>query len=138
MRGLAFGLLEEYLQSIDDFSVVLEREPKNLDALFARGNSYLQDRYYQHAIDDFDKVLKVDKKNDNVYSLRGMAYLSIESYTKALNDINQAIKINPNEVKYYQAKILLVDKTTQYSSLEAVADLKKISELEQKQSKSKK
>jgi tetratricopeptide (TPR) repeat protein len=82
---------EEFLQAVDDFSAVIEKEPENTGALIGRGAAlvYLGDfysfrsyiandsvfKYYDAALYDFNKVLEIEP--DNIDGLNGKAYSSL-------------------------------------------------------------
>lgn len=94
---------EELLQAIDDFSLVLQDDPKNTEALIGRGaafvylgdyyswRSYIDNetvfRYYEAALRDFNTVIKTSP--DSIDGLNGKAYASL-----MLGSGNPARKVN--------------------------------------------
>jgi tetratricopeptide (TPR) repeat protein len=82
---------DQFLQAVDDFSVVIKKDPENAGALIGRGaawiylgeyyswRSYIANdsvfRYYEAGLRDFNKVLETDP--DNIDALNGKAYASL-------------------------------------------------------------
>lgn len=91
--NLVHGKLQE---SADDFTKVLEMDPKMKIAYFSRGSVYLKMQNFKSAIADFTAYIKIDPANEKVYCSLGTAYLGSGDTERALKEYNKAIELNPH------------------------------------------
>src|SRR5229473_1885393 len=79
-------------QAIDDFTRVVQKDPKMLDALVIRGyvRNDMQDA--QNAINDFNPALKANPDNSIAHLGRAFSYLQLRRSREALDDIDKAEK----------------------------------------------
>lgn len=79
-------------QAIDDFTRVVQKDPKMLDALVIRGyvRNDMQDA--TNAINDFDPALKANPDNAIAHLGRAFSYLQLRRSREALDDIDKAQK----------------------------------------------
>jgi cytochrome c-type biogenesis protein CcmH/NrfG len=77
---------------------ILEKDPKNLQALIALGNAYFDTDRYQGAIDAYSKALAIDPKNPDVRTDMGIMYRKLGQFDKALEAFRQAAQDQPMHV----------------------------------------
>ena len=62
-RAKAYQIIEEHQHAVDDFSVVIKKNPKNAHAYFRRAFSQKALKRYPEAADDFEKAKELDPLN---------------------------------------------------------------------------
>jgi cytochrome c-type biogenesis protein CcmH/NrfG len=77
---------------------VLEKDPRNLEALIKLGNAYFDTDRYQGAIDAYSKALAIDPKNPDVRTDMGIMYRKLGQFDKALEAFRQAAQDQPMHV----------------------------------------
>jgi tetratricopeptide (TPR) repeat protein len=74
---------------------IVERNPDNLLALSALGNSYYDAGLYQEAIEAYSRALSLDPKNANIRNEMGIVYRELGQYEKAIEAFRQAALDGP-------------------------------------------
>jgi|GEM_PF-348210 len=98
----------EYLEdpsrkrTIDYYSGVIKKNPKNANNYNSRGDAYVEKEEYDLAIADFSEAIKLDNKYIDAYKNRGDAYLKKREYNLAIADYSEAIKLNPKDTSAYK------------------------------------
>ena len=64
---------EDYQGAIDDYSKIIELDPKNVDAWTQRGDTKFSLKNYHGAIDDCAKAIELDPNNTYAWAKRGEA-----------------------------------------------------------------
>jgi cytochrome c-type biogenesis protein CcmH/NrfG len=82
-------------QQIRDLERVLERDPKNLQALIALGNACFDMQQHKKAIDAYERALAIDPKNSDVRTDLGIMYRGIGDYDKALSNFREVTRQDP-------------------------------------------
>jgi cytochrome c-type biogenesis protein CcmH/NrfG len=77
---------------------ILEKDPKNLQALITLGDAYFDTDRYQGAIDAYSKALAIDPKNPDVRTDMGIMYRKLGQFDKALEAFRQAAQDQPMHV----------------------------------------
>ena len=62
-RAKAFQMIDEHEKAIEDFSLVIKKNPKNAHAYFRRAFSFKAIKKYTEAADDFEKAKDLDPLN---------------------------------------------------------------------------
>lgn len=89
-------------KTISNYTKTIEKNPKDVDAIFGRGLLYYEKGDYDKAISDYAKVIELNPKIADAYYNRGLAYSAKELYDEAIKDFTFAIKLNPAfEIAYY-------------------------------------
>lgn len=96
-RGLAYLLIENYAESIEDFTEVIKLCVNYTSAYCNRGHAYFCLKDYTNAIKDFTKTIKLNVNFTSAYVYRGLIYLYTKDYTKAIEDFTQVIKLNKKD-----------------------------------------
>jgi len=92
-RAKAYFEVGNYKASIKDYDKVVEREPKNDDALANRAAAKININDNSGAITDLDKALLLNKKNYVAYNFRGTAKTGLKQYEEAIKDFDMSIKL---------------------------------------------
>ncbi|MCX6775999.1 MAG: tetratricopeptide repeat protein [Candidatus Micrarchaeota archaeon] len=100
-RGSAHYNKEEYVKAIENFSKIIELNPKYADAYYNRGNAHFKIGEYDKAIENFSKAIELDPKDAEMYSNRGLVYDSKGEYDKAIENYDKAIGLNPKLAAAY-------------------------------------
>lgn len=96
-RGLVYLLIENYAESIEDFTEVIKLSVNYISAYCNRGHAYFCLKDYTNAIKDFTKTIKLNVNFTSAYVYRGLIYLYTKDYTKAIEDFIQVIKLNKKD-----------------------------------------
>lgn len=98
-RGFCNSVLQQYDESIKDFSIVIEKHSKHPFAYLSRGSAYNKTEDYKAALVDFDKVLNMDPKNQEAYNNRGWAKNGLGLFKEACKDWKTSRKLGNAEAK---------------------------------------
>ncbi len=104
------ALISKYQEAIDDFSRVLEFDPKAYRAPYYRGIVYSVLQDYVKAIDDFTYSLEINPYQSYCLFRRGQAYFHLNDYPKALSDCESALVLDPGAESIKKFKNLTLDK----------------------------
>src|SRR4030067_1139983 len=91
----------KYDQIISDSNRAIEKNPRDFEAYYNRGNAYDDKGEYDLAIADFNKAIKIDPKDAKAYYNRGIVYRRKGNLDRAIADYNKALKINPELAEAY-------------------------------------
>ena len=83
-RGWAYRLQEKDDLAMADFDTALNLDPKDVDALYERGNVYLHRKDYGKAIADYDAAIQLRPGAAGLWDNRGMAYHESGQYERAI------------------------------------------------------
>ncbi len=73
-RGNAYSYMEEWNKAIDDYSTVLNSDPKNKQLLFYRGIAFSKLRQWDKAITYYNAALEIDSQFTLAITNRQIAY----------------------------------------------------------------
>lgn len=121
-RGLALLGLSRFKEAIDDFTYVLQNNPRDVIAVYMnRANAYMYSGGYQEAIADYSSALKYNPNLTDAYYNRGVVYYTINQFQSAINDYNNALKLNTGFAQAYYLRALSLFKLQYYK--EAMLDV---------------
>lgn len=89
--------------AIQGFTMVLQQEPKNVNAYVGRGFAYYKMGNYDFAILDLTKAIELDDMNLSAFFHRGNALLMQGDLNEALADYEKAIELNRNVPDIFNA-----------------------------------
>jgi len=88
-------------RAVDVFNQALGVDPKSVEALFGRGDAYLQDEQYTAAMKDLTRAIELDPDHARARSLRGDVELVQGNYTEALADYRKAVEAAPSQAIFH-------------------------------------
>jgi tetratricopeptide (TPR) repeat protein len=91
-RGIAYIQDERYDDAINDFTEVLNINPRYAPALNQRAFSYYKLGNFNESINDYNKIIDLNPENAMNYYNRGMAYLRSGNKAKACTDFHQSCR----------------------------------------------
>jgi cytochrome c-type biogenesis protein CcmH/NrfG len=96
------NLMEEnsidYGEEIRSAKSILEKDPRNLEALITLSNAYFDTDRYQEAIDAYSKALAIDPTNPDVRTDMGIMYRKLGQFDKAIEAFRQAARDQPMHI----------------------------------------
>lgn len=95
-RGMVFFVLSNYLKAIEDFSMAIEKNPKNARAYSNRGLTYRMLKQYDKAMNDLNNSIETDVLHIDGYFNRAQLHFELHNYPAALNDCEKVIEIKPD------------------------------------------
>lgn len=103
-RGVEHGDLQQFDQSIADFSKAIEVNPNDMDAYRFRGSLYAQRQQMPEALADLRKYVQSDTTNAVTWFNLGMIYNQIGKPNEALDAFNRTIALKPKSFSAYQGR----------------------------------
>ena len=97
-------LLEQWEYAKKEYDIVLERDPKNVAALYYRAYAYEKMHRYKHAKKDYLAMLAIVPGNFNGMLGLALLYQKDMHYTEAMNLVNQLVELHPNNALAYAAR----------------------------------
>lgn len=89
-----------HFQSIDDYSLVLDRNPGNIDAYFGRALDYMVLQDLSEAIDDYSRVINLDPSFALAYFNRAVVrykQMEINTYRDENESLTLNLRTNPTQ-----------------------------------------
>jgi cytochrome c-type biogenesis protein CcmH/NrfG len=110
---------------------ILEKEPRDLQALISLGNAYFDADQYQQAIDAYSKALVIDPKNADVRTDMGIMYRKLGQFDKAVEAFRQAAQDQPLHVnsRFNLGVVLKYDKKDFKGAIQAWEEFLKLEAL---------
>lgn len=123
-RALVLVEQGQLQQALNDYNKALELNPDYAQAYFNRGTLYERQKELQLAHDDYTKAIslhadpvagvdpKVAKTNlAEAYYRRAFVFYLTGDYKSALEDVNKMIELDKKNIKAYQLRATIYDKT---------------------------
>jgi tetratricopeptide (TPR) repeat protein len=95
-RGWENYQLEQFMQSIKDYSAAIKLSPDNKKAFLGRGKSYFELDNWDDAERDFSEALRLDPDYDVAYFMRGETRRNYQNFSGAIEDYTKSIEFAPN------------------------------------------
>jgi len=110
---------------------ILEKDPRDLQALITLGNAYFDTDRYQEAIDAYSKALAIDPKNPDVRTDMGIMYRRLGQFDKAIESFRQVARDNPMHVnsRFNLGVVLKHDKKDFLGAIQAWEEFLKLEPL---------
>ncbi|HAF29229.1 MAG TPA: hypothetical protein DCG75_09305 [Bacteroidales bacterium] len=90
LRAILKTQLKEYDQAISDFSIFLDSDPKNIEALEKRGKVFYNIGKFENALQDYSNLIKINPELPAAYYIRGMIYVRLKQFSNACSDFKKA------------------------------------------------
>jgi tetratricopeptide (TPR) repeat protein len=103
-KGFANINLGTYDQAIQDFTVAIELNPKEVGPYYSRGFAYAKLRRYAEAIQDYNRVMELEPKFEAAYIQRGFTFFNMGKRDQAIEDFNRAIALDPKLAAAYNGR----------------------------------
>ena len=87
----------EFISAENNLKKILEKNPKNVKALFLLGSVYLELNQLNNSIKLLNEVIDLDPKISNAYSNLGIIYIKQRNFQKAKICILKSLEINPKK-----------------------------------------
>ncbi|MGQ9510261.1 MAG: tetratricopeptide repeat protein, partial [Thermodesulfobacteriota bacterium] len=128
VQGSGKNITAEYEEDIQLAKSILEKDPRNLEALITLGNAYFDTDRYQEAIDAYSKALAIDPKNPDVRTDMGIMYRKLGQFDKAIEAFRQAAQDQPLHVnsRFNLGVVLKYDKKDFKGAIQAWEEFLKL------------
>ena len=127
--GECYSTLNQSEKAVENYTNTLLLNPKHLDALEARINSFLALKKYEQALTDIKRFQKITKDKAKEQMLFGNYYAAIHQLKKANKAFTKAILLKPTEGNYYVKRGKLLLQQENYE--DAILNFSKAIELDQ-------
>ena len=87
--------------AIQVYTLALEIDPSETDAMLGRANAYHSKGNCVSALSDYSSALNLDPTNFNAYTSRGTIFYEMKNYQAAIIDFSKAIETNPDATHAY-------------------------------------
>ena len=94
-RGDIYRKDKKFQTAVEDYTRVLEFDPRALDAYVARGISEAGLHRDDDALRDFGRALSIDPTNVEALIQRGGVHIARKEWRMAANDLEESIDLNP-------------------------------------------
>lgn len=89
---------EDFDTAIARFSDAIQLNPRSLEALYARGITYIRLEAHEKAIADFTQAIETDARFADAYRGRGTALFESGDDDNAILDYTEAIRLDANDL----------------------------------------
>lgn len=100
-RALAYYALQNYTKAIEDFTIVIAKDPLDHEAWYNRGLAHFYNGNLAQATEDSQHALKLNPKYDNALTTLGMCAYKTEKYAEALLIFDTILEIKESALSYY-------------------------------------
>lgn len=101
LKGLHYFSKKNYAKSADEFTRVIEKDPKNIKAYFNRSVALGQLEEFLDAISDLGECIKLEPSNPQNYYSRAYWFEYTGNYPDAAKDYENAIRLDPKNFDAY-------------------------------------
>jgi cytochrome c-type biogenesis protein CcmH/NrfG len=115
----------DYAGLIEEYRSMLQEDPRNLAAIIALGNAYLNNRRWSDAIRLYEQSLESDPRNAEVYTNMGTAYRYVGKPVRAIAAYRQAVNNDPGnmDARYNMGAVYAFDMKQYDTALHLWEDL---------------
>ncbi len=90
----AYRAAGKYQEALDAYTNAIKLDPKSVDMIYGRAQTYVEHDQFAKAIDDYDQTIKLRPNVDYYYSERAQTYSQLKQWAKAIADFDRTLKIN--------------------------------------------
>jgi tetratricopeptide (TPR) repeat protein len=120
-RSDLFLIKKEYARAIDDYNVILRREPNNWYFLNHRGVAFARMGNYDLAINDLNRATLLNKDKSYINETNAGGLISKADFINDLSKYSSMIKSDPKNYDTYLKRAALYSRVADYDR--AIADL---------------
>lgn len=102
--------------ALEEYNLVLQREPGNLSALFFRAYVYTEKRLYDFAYNDYAAILKRFPFHFEALLCQAQVCVLMEKTNEAADILNSLITLYPDSANVYVARANLEEKINQFDA----------------------
>jgi tetratricopeptide (TPR) repeat protein len=119
-RGVAYGHLGRWDNTIADCSKAIELDPNFSHPRITRSNAYHNKKMFDHALTDAEQAVKLDPTEARAWLCRGLAYNGLGKWQEARADFTRSIKLDNRSATAWAGRAKAHGALKQYQ--EAAAD----------------
>jgi hypothetical protein len=108
--GNTFFAADEYRQAISSYNLVLQNNPKNIDAWNNKGKVYEKLIMYEDALQCFNRAIEINSKDDVLWYNKGNILTKLNRYSDSLKCYESAINVNSKDPSYWKNKAYVLSK----------------------------
>lgn len=102
LRGRAYSILDDYVNSITDFNTAIDLDPQFPEAYVRRGNIFDYLRRFDSATVDFEQAIAIAPGYSLAYQYQGLHYYwGLGDIENSIASFDRAIEINPENALTY-------------------------------------
>lgn len=101
LEGRIYYRLQNFAEAAKKYTVVINAEPDNADALYNRGLAAYRIPVPEQAMEDFNAAIRLDPDNSDAWFARGKLKISHRMWQEAIADMLQSISMNPDDADAY-------------------------------------
>ncbi|MBR8833829.1 MAG: tetratricopeptide repeat protein [Stigonema ocellatum SAG 48.90 = DSM 106950] len=102
-RGTVYIKQGKYQESLDDFSLAIQRNPDFYDAYLGRATIYIERQDYQKALQDLNEALNRNLEYPAAFLMRGSILGELGGDGKAIADFKEVIESHEQDASNYYA-----------------------------------
>ncbi len=118
---------KEFILAEENLKKILEKNPKNLKALFLLGSVYLEIKQFEKSKKLLTEVIELDSNIANAHSNLGIIHIKLRDFEKAKRFILKSLDINPLHLDAYNYLGLIYSELGEFEN--AINNTKKALEL---------
>ena len=126
--GRALFLKGAGFESVDEFSRALHLKPDYVQALWGRGDAYLNIGEPDKALDDFSRVIELEPHSAEAWFHRGFGHTKLKVWDRAMTDYSRAVELDPNHAPAWSNRSWVFNKLGEWEK--AIDDASKAIELD--------
>ena len=128
-RGDIYRKDKKYQTAVENYTNVLEFDPRSTQAYVARGISEAGLHREEDALRDFGRALSIDPRNVEALIQRGSLHITRKEWRMAANDLEESIDLNPTIRESHQKLHVAYDHLNRTMPGRFAADLSKVADL---------
>ena len=108
--GNRFFKISEYQKAISSFNLVLQNDPKNIEAWNNKGKVYDKLIMYDDALSCFNHAIEINSNDDVLWYNKGNILAKLNRFSDSLKCYESAIQVNSRDSSYWKNKAYVLSK----------------------------
>ncbi|MCK4745462.1 MAG: tetratricopeptide repeat protein [Bacteroidales bacterium] len=100
-RATAYGNLNEFAKSAEDFDRALVFNDKEPDLYYLSGEAHFKTGNYEFARIKLNKAISLKRNFLEAYQIRAIVFMEMGKYEEALEDCQKCLRLKEDEMGYY-------------------------------------